>query len=124
MGADEELVKLLQFNDEDLQAIVHDRAATLDPDEEARDLAYMEDLRKVLNTPEGIRVIRVWLDTANAFGVIFQTNANIYRAAALHDYSQDRLGEIMAADPRQGLKVLLEGAKERTAQAVKIKEGK
>lgn len=124
MGVDEQLVEILGLEDDDLQRMISDKTASLDADAEARNLAYMEDLRHVLNTPQGIRVLRTWLDTANGFGVIFQTNANIYRSAALHDYAQDRLGEIMAADPKRGLKVLLEGVRERTAEAVKIKEGK
>lgn len=123
MSDDRELVDVINLDDPALEGIIHDDAARLDPDDEARNLAYMEDLQTVLNTTAGIRVLRVWLDMASAFGSIFQTNANIYRSAALHDFAQDRLGEIMAADPKQGLKVLLEGARERKTQAVKSKEG-
>lgn len=124
MSTDEELIAISALDDEALSQIINDEAGKLDADEEARNLAYMEDLREVLNTPAGVRVLRIWLDMAVAFGTVFQTNANIYRAAALHDYAQDRLGEIMAANPRQGLKVLLEGARERKIAEAKSKEGK
>lgn len=70
---------------------------------------YFAALRTVLETREGQIVIRHWLDAAKAFDRIFQTNSNVYRAAALNDYAQDRLEEVAVAGQKHYYQLLHQG---------------
>lgn len=58
---------------------------------------YLDDLRTVLETPEGRRVLFHWLDTAGTYGKIsFET---MERDVAVSNYGKDRVAEIFAASP-------------------------
>lgn len=119
MQRDDLLAELLTVTDDEMSVLIADPSASLDPDDEVRAKRYMDDLRAVLATPEGIRVLRVWLECAGLHSPVFCTNSNIYRQAALRDYAQERFGEIIASDPKGGLKILLEGAREAATKDIK-----
>ncbi len=75
-----------------------------------RFMLYLEDLRQVLETPAGLRVLRQWLDAAQAFSSIWVESNRIYANAALMDFARERMAEIALASPLGHVKVQLAGA--------------
>lgn len=74
--------------------------AKLEPREALRLERYLDALKQVLSTPAGLIVLRHWVDQSLGFASLFVNNSNIYKNAALADYSRDRMQEIAMADPR------------------------
>jgi len=119
---DRELVELLACdNDPVITGLVQSPSIGYDESVEARQRQYMADLSVVLNLEGGVglRVLRWWVDAAGEEDRTFVANSNIYKNAALADYSKDRLAEICAADPKAYLRLLLEGAREWAREAAK-----
>lgn len=114
MSRDEELMGLMACDDAVLEAMLGTDDARLDPDREVRAKMYMDDLREVLTMEggAGIRVLRMWLEAAGMSSPVFVANSSIYKFAALRDYAQERMAEIVASDPKSGLRVMLEGARQ------------
>lgn len=102
---DLEVTELLSSEDilEDLTEEKSDRYE----DEEERNRLLASDIRAVMKTAEGRRVIRHFIDQASP-PEIFCDGVDIYRNAALSDYAQDRIGEICAASPKDYLKFSLD----------------
>lgn len=119
---DSELLDLLTLDDDPIiTELVQSDVFTADEDEETRHRLYMSDLSFVLNLPggEGLRVLRWWVDAAGNNDRTFIANSNIYKNAALADYTKDRLAEICASDPKAYVRLLLEGARAWTRDAAK-----
>lgn len=84
---------------------------------EQRAEIYSDDLREVLSTPAGIRVLRHWLDCTCMFGSLSAaTELQTIRNAALADYGHERMREITTASPEAFTSILLAGLREEAQQ--------
>lgn len=83
-------------------------------DFQTRFASYLDDLVHVLHMEDGagLRVLRHWLDLAGGSQRLLGSSLDLYAAAALHDYSQDRMAEIAMADPMSLVRLQLEGARQ------------
>ena len=79
---------------------------------------YFEDLRTVMRMPggAGLRVLRRWLDEAQAYGAVSLPTPQIYAAAALFDYARERMAEAVVADPVGFLRIHLAGMRRCAGQ--------
>ncbi len=79
---------------------------------------YLEDLRAVMRMPggAGLRVLRRWLDEAQAYGAVSLPAPQIYAAAALFDYARERMAEAVVADPVGFLRIHLAGMRRCAGQ--------
>lgn len=117
---DAELRNLLALDDAALTDLLDEDislARDAARDDEARALAYLDDLREVLrmSSGAGVRVLRRWLDDACANERLSRTNASVYGATALYDYARDRMADIAMSDPVSHVRIQLEGAREWAA---------
>jgi len=100
--------------------INRDEILTLDPeslaqeeieDREARAIIYMDDLKEVLSTSAGVRVLRHWINETQLSNK-FCDSPEIYRRAALADYGNSRMLEICAAEPSAAIRLMVVGLKD------------
>ena len=68
--------------------------------------AYQDDLREMLASPCGARVLFHWLDAAGVFGLVSAGGENTIRAAAISDFGKLRLLEIHRANPEGYIKIM------------------
>ena len=99
MTNDKELEGLFELSGTALEELIGDdidAARVAARDEEARALAYLEDLQEILqlSSGAGVRVLRHWLDNACANERLSRTNASVYGATALYDYARDRMADM------------------------------
>ena len=105
----------------DLSTEISAASEEKDGDEEAPErirARYLEDLRAVLRMPggAGLRVLRRWLDEAQAYGAVSLPTPQIYAAAALFDYARERMAEAVVADPVGFLRIHLAGMRRCAGQ--------
>ena len=81
----------------------------MDDDEQVRTMRFLDALKSVLSTPDGLIVLRYWLDQSMAFGEVFTKEPEIYKAAALRDFADARMMEIAVASPKAHMMLLLQG---------------
>ena len=85
---------------------------------------YLDDLREVLGSPAGLRVLRRWLDCAWTFSLTFGGNEREgLRLAALSDYGKERFYEIAEAAPEACAQVMLEGLRQNLSPKEKKHAG-
>ena len=74
---------------------------------------YLEDLRTIMRMPggAGLRVLRRWLDEAQAYSPLSLPAPQIYAATALFDYARERMAEAVVADPVGFLRIHLAGVR-------------
>ena len=74
---------------------------------------YLEDLRLIMRLPggAGLRVLRRWLDEAQAYAPLSLPAPQIYAATALFDYARERMAEAVVADPVGFLRIHLAGVR-------------
>ena len=94
---------------------LQDSAIIKDQGLEQAFLAYLDDLRTVLDEPSGagLRVIRQWLDEAQGFSTIFAETPRIYAHAALADFARERMAEVALASPLSHVRIQLVGVRQR-----------
>lgn len=59
----------------------------------------LADLRAVLETKQGRRFIKRFLDKGRVFSPIYTTGADIYRNAARHDFCLEYLSDVLTVYP-------------------------
>lgn len=67
---------------------------------------YMNDLRRILSQPEGLRVLMRILTDLGLCTTILQQSAKIYAAAALHDAALCLLTDIAKASPQHFTEIM------------------
>ncbi|EPR42721.1 hypothetical protein dsx2_2638 [Desulfovibrio sp. X2] len=95
----------------------------MDPQEAPHFARYLEDLRAVMSTPEGLRVLWHWRGQATP-APIFVTGAQVYANAALADYARSREAEMSMAAPGLYLKLMAVAAREAAQEAARTLKGR
>lgn len=83
---------------------------------------YIDDLREVLATPAGRRVLFRWLDRANTFGFVSLGGEGTIWAAAVSDYGRARVVELQEASPEGFIEIMRVGLDAMQAAAPTAKE--
>lgn len=74
----------------------------------------LEDVRFLLDLPEGRRFIWRLLEKAGVFRTIFETSSKIYYNAGQQDFGHFILGEVLKANPEAYLQMMKESQTEES----------
>lgn len=69
----------------------------------------LEDLRKVIQSPEGRRVMARIIAHCRVFSSVWHPSALIHKNAGEQELGQWIMGEIVYADPKAGAQMLVDG---------------
>ena len=72
-------------------------------------LVFLEDVKDVIQTPHGKRVIWAWLDRLGYFGPIWRRGADIHMTSARHDAAREIFIDCTDASPEQAFALFVEG---------------
>jgi hypothetical protein len=79
---------------------------------------FLKDLRTVIRTPEGVRVIRAVLDRLGMFDPAFTGNSKTFYNLGRREAAQEIFADVALADPRGAQQILLEGYRRAARQKI------
>lgn len=72
---------------------------------------FIDDLRKILDTPEGIRVFTAIMERNAVFSKTFTGNSNTYYLLGKRESAQELMGDIATASENAWIKIMLKKEK-------------